>query len=165
MFFFHHLLCSSLIQRYVSMINFPDLNFSFFGYSACGLSPLTRNETRVPAVEAQSPNYWTTREFPRLGFSFFFLRLFYLFCCPRLCLPFPVQALQLWCLGLVALWQEGSQFSQPGIQPVSPALQGGFLTTGLPGKSQDMTFLHMQTHIFVKKNEHLMFPFLFCYLN
>ena len=75
MFFFHHLLCSSLIQRYVSMINFPDLNFSFFGYSACGLSPLTRNETRVPAVEAQSPNYWTTREFPRLGFSFFFFKI------------------------------------------------------------------------------------------
>ena len=46
-----------------------------------------------------------------------------------------------------------------GIQPVSPARQGG-----LPGKSQDTTFLHMQTHILVKNDEHLMFPFLFCKL-
>ena len=29
----------------------------------------------------------------------------------------------------------------PGIEPVSPALQGGFLTTGPPGKSQHCTFV------------------------
>ena len=28
----------------------------------------------------------------------------------------------------------------PGIEPVSPALQGGFLTTGPPGKPQDVYF-------------------------
>ena len=33
--------------------------------------------------------------------------------------------------GALVLW--------PGIKPMSPALQGGFLTTGPPGKSQ---FLH-----------------------
>ena len=27
---------------------------------------------------------------------------------------------------------------RPGIEPTSPALEGGFLTTGLPGKSQDI---------------------------
>ena len=30
---------------------------------------------------------------------------------------------------------------QPEIQPVSPALQSGFLTTGPPGKSYRVTFL------------------------
>ena len=29
---------------------------------------------------------------------------------------------------------------QPGIEPMSPALAGGFLTTGPPGKSQDFYF-------------------------
>ena len=29
---------------------------------------------------------------------------------------------------------------QPGTEPVLPALQGGFFTTGLPGKSQYFTF-------------------------
>ena len=28
----------------------------------------------------------------------------------------------------------------PGIEPVSPAMAGGFLTTGLPGKSQSYVF-------------------------
>ena len=28
-------------------------------------------------------------------------------------------------------------FPQPGIEPMAPALQGGFLTTGPPGKSQE----------------------------
>ena len=32
--------------------------------------------------------------------------------------------------GILVLW--------PGIKPASPALEGGFLTTGLPGKSQDL---------------------------
>ena len=43
------------------------------------------------------------------------------------------QAQRLWCMGLVALWQVGS--SGPGLEPVSPALAGGFLTTVPPGKS------------------------------
>ena len=29
----------------------------------------------------------------------------------------------------------------PGMEPVSPALAGGFLTAGPPGKSQNVTFL------------------------
>ena len=31
---------------------------------------------------------------------------------------------------------------RPGIKPVSPALQGGFLTTGPPGKSPQFFLLH-----------------------
>ena len=43
------------------------------------------------------------------------------------------------CTGLVAPWHVGS--SGTGIEPVSPALAGGFLTTGPPGKSNtDVNF-------------------------
>lgn len=28
----------------------------------------------------------------------------------------------------------------PGIEPVSPALEGGFLSTGIPGKSLDASY-------------------------
>ena len=35
-------------------------------------------------------------------------------------------------MGLAALWHV--EFPGPGIEPVSPALQGGFLSTGPPGK-------------------------------
>ena len=43
-------------------------------------------------------------------------------------------AQQLWCTGLVfrGMWD----LPRPGIEPVSPALAGGFLTTAPPGKSQ-----------------------------
>ena len=40
---------------------------------------------------------------------------------------------QLWCMGLVAPRHVG--FSRTRIEPVSPALAGGFLTTVPPGKS------------------------------
>ena len=33
-------------------------------HSLQDLSSLTRDQTHAPAVEARSPNYWTTREFP-----------------------------------------------------------------------------------------------------
>ena len=39
------------------------------------------------------------------------------------------------CIGLVALTC-GILVLRPGIEPTSPALEGGFLTTGPPGKSQ-----------------------------
>ena len=42
-------------------------------------------------------------------------------------------AQQLWHMGLVALLHVES--SGPGIKPVFPALSGGFLTTGPPGKA------------------------------
>ena len=42
-----------------------------------------------------------------------------------------VQVQELWCRGLVAPWHVGSSWT--GIEPVSPALAGGFLTTGPPG--------------------------------
>jgi len=38
----------------------------------------------------------------------------------------------------------GILFPQPGIQPVSPALEGKFLTTGPPGKSQEWTILNVE---------------------
>ena len=38
--------------------------------------------------------------------------------------------------GLSCLWD----LPRPGIEPVSPALAGGFLTTGPPGKSTLVTF-------------------------
>ena len=50
------------------------------------------------------------------------------------------QTLQLWCAGLVVLRQRGILVHQPGIEPVSPALEGQFFTTGLPGKSQGYIF-------------------------
>ena len=37
---------------------------------------------------------------------------------------------------------------RPGIEPISPALAGGFLTTGPPGKSRPVTLMH--THSVVK---------------
>ena len=40
--------------------------------------------------------------------------------------------LQLWHMGLVA---------RPGIKPMSPVLEGGFLTTAPPGKSHPYPFL------------------------
>ena len=43
----------------------------------------------------------------------------------------------LWCLGLVARGVWG--LPRPGIEPVSPALAGGFLITGSPGKSYRWT--------------------------
>ena len=43
----------------------------------------------------------------------------------------------LWHMGLVAGWHVES--SGPGVEPMSPALAGGFLTTGLPGKSKALT--------------------------
>ena len=36
---------------------------------------------------------------------------------------------------LVPSWHMGSYFPERGIEPASPALQDGFLTTGPPGKS------------------------------
>ena len=32
---------------------------------------------------------------------------------------------------------------QPGIKPMCPALEGGFLTTGPPGKSQELLVLRL----------------------
>ena len=43
------------------------------------------------------------------------------------------QAQQLWCTGLVAPRHVGSSHTR--VEPVSPALAGGFLTTAPPGKS------------------------------
>ena len=49
--------------------------------------------------------------------------------------------------GLLELWHEGSLVapwdmgSQPGIKPPFPALEGGFLTSSPPGKSQNNVLL------------------------
>ena len=50
------------------------------------------------------------------------------------------RAPQLWCAGLVAPRHVGILVPQPGIEPVSPALEGGFLTTGPPGRSPNESF-------------------------
>ena len=42
--------------------------------------------------------------------------------------------------GLVASWHMGILVPWPGIKPVSPALQGRFLSTRLPGKSPNAEF-------------------------
>ena len=42
-----------------------------------------------------------------------------------------------YCMGLVAC---GILVPQPGIKPTSPVLEGGFLTTGPPGKSPEYLF-------------------------
>ena len=39
-------------------------------------------------------------------------------------------------MGLVAPQHVGILAPEPGIEPVSPALEGEFITTGLPGESQ-----------------------------
>ena len=44
-----------------------------------------------------------------------------------------VQALE--CTGLSCPMACGILFPRPGVNPASPALEGGFLTTGPPGKS------------------------------
>ena len=48
--------------------------------------------------------------------------------------------LSLWFVGLVALRHVGILVPQPGIEPASPALQGGFLIIGLPQKSLGCCF-------------------------
>ena len=52
---------------------------------------------------------------------------------------------QLWCVGSRAqaqqLWRTGCgmwDLPGPGLEPMSPALAGGFLTTAPPGKSQNI---------------------------
>ena len=40
-------------------------------------------------------------------------------------------------MGLSCGMQAGILDPQPGIEPTSPALEGGLLTTGLPGKSHN----------------------------
>ena len=49
-----------------------------------------------------------------------------------------VRAQWLWRKGLVAPWHMGS--SGPGIEPMYPALAGGFIITGPPGKPQEAVF-------------------------
>ena len=44
--------------------------------------------------------------------------------------------LSLGCAGFSHVWDSSSR---PGMEPVSPALQGGFLATGPPGKSSFLT--------------------------
>ena len=51
-----------------------------------------------------------------------------------------MRALQLRHAGLVALRYVGSQFPNQGSNPCPSALEGGFFTTGPPGKSQDIYF-------------------------
>ena len=45
---------------------------------------------------------------------------------------------------------------QPGIEPVSPALQGGSLTTGLPGKSLMCFFFNDSDNGFEKVDREMM---------
>jgi len=40
------------------------------------------------------------------------------------------------------LWQGMWNLPGPGIEPMSPALAGEFLTTGSPGKSNHISFLN-----------------------
>ena len=54
----------------------------------------------------------------------------------------------------------------PGIEPVSPALAGGFLTTAPPGKS--LSYLLFIVHLFLPACELRtgggLFPFVHCYV-
>ena len=50
----------------------PDFHFIYFLAVLCGVQDLsspTRNGTRTPAVELQSPNSWTAKEFPDFHFK------------------------------------------------------------------------------------------------
>ena len=47
-----------------------------------------------------------------------------------------------WARGLNCPAACGILVPQPGIEPMSPALEGGVLTTGPPGKSQYLGFEH-----------------------
>ena len=49
------------------------------------------------------------------------------------------------------MWDAGSQFPNPGIKPVSPALELRVLTTGLPGKSEECRFFR-QVKVNVEKS-------------
>ena len=51
-----------------------------------------------------------------------------------------LQDLSLWFVGFVALRHVGILVPQPGIEPASPELQGGFLIIGLPQKSLGCCF-------------------------
>ena len=59
--------------------------FFVFFRAACGiLVPQPGTKSRPPAVEAQSPNHWTTREFPRSSSFFIFTYLFIYLVAPGL---------------------------------------------------------------------------------
>ena len=83
--------------------------------------------------------------FRQYGYTFFLNLLIYLAASGLSC---GMRDLWLWCVGflivvcrLSCLAANGVLLSWPGIEPGSPALQGGFLTTGLPGKSLVVTLL------------------------
>ena len=56
-----------------------------------------------------------------------------IFCHSAQALQLMGSAIEAW--GLVTLWACRILVLWPGIEPVSPPLQGGFLTIGPPGKS------------------------------
>ena len=81
-----------------------------------------------------------------LAWSFFKLICFVYLTMPGL--RFRMQDLSLWCAGSVVVMHGlscsmsyGILVPQPWMEPKSPSLQGGFLTTGAPGKSQGLFFL------------------------
>ena len=50
--------------------------------------------------------------------------------------------------GLSCPWAYGSLVPQPGIQPMSPALEDGFLTTGPPGKSHILSYFIAKQYVY-----------------
>ena len=47
-------------------VGVADFFFFFFNCDAWHAGSPTRDQTHTPAVEAHSPNQWTTREFPKI---------------------------------------------------------------------------------------------------
>ena len=125
------------------------------------LSSPTRDQTCVLCIGRQILNYWVTREVPTdfkikgytlknlvffiyvwLHWVSFAARRAFSSCSEQAshCSGFSLQSMGsrvqgqwLWGMGLVVPWPVES--SRPGIKPVSPALAGGFPTTGPPWKS------------------------------
>ena len=82
--------------------------------------------------------------------SLFFFNILFLYFLAALCVSCGTQDLSLWHVGFSLVWRTSSVVvahglschvacgilvPRPGIEPASPALEGGFFTTGPPGKS------------------------------
>ena len=89
---------------------------------------------RPRALEVKSLNHWTTRKIP----IYFFLASLGLCCGAWASLQWPTTGSRVHGLsgyGTWAwLWPCSTWDPWPGIEPVSPALEGGFLTTKSPGE-------------------------------
>ena len=106
------------------------INFSWPRRATCRSLVPGRDGPVPPAVEAQSLNHWTAREFPTIN-SF---GVFLMWTILKVFIEF-VTILLLFYVLVFGPEACGILAPRPGIEPAPPALEGEVPTTGPPGKS------------------------------